>query len=127
MLGLGSSRLKVRPSLFELITQNRDRRFSLYSDSPWSSLDEGIDEVLPAASPPTRSYGASSTLQASTYASVIMAPSNRGKKLNEAGDDQQGSIFSISGPVIVAENMIGVAMYELVSSQIPTLLHRPQH
>lgn len=28
-------------------------------------------------------------------------------------DEQQGSIFSISGPVIVAENMIGVAMYEL--------------
>ena len=29
-------------------------------------------------------------------------------------DKQNGSIFSISGPVIVAENMIGVAMYELV-------------
>ena len=28
-------------------------------------------------------------------------------------DDQNGAIFSISGPVIVAENMIGVAMYEL--------------
>jgi hypothetical protein len=28
-------------------------------------------------------------------------------------DDQHGAIFSISGPVIVAENMTGVAMYEL--------------
>lgn len=25
-----------------------------------------------------------------------------------------GTIYSVSGPVIVAENMIGVAMYELV-------------
>ncbi|KAI9777460.1 MAG: H(+)-transporting V1 sector ATPase subunit A [Geoglossum umbratile] len=30
------------------------------------------------------------------------------------GDDQYGSIFSVSGPVVVAENMIGCAMYELV-------------
>ena len=30
------------------------------------------------------------------------------------GDDEQhGAIFSVSGPVIVAEKMIGVAMYEL--------------
>jgi hypothetical protein len=30
------------------------------------------------------------------------------------GEDQYGSVFSVSGPVIVAENMIGCAMYELV-------------
>ena len=35
----------------------------------------------------------------------------------EAGQDQDGSIFSISGPVIVAENMIGCAMYEMVSAE----------
>jgi vacuolar-type H+-ATPase catalytic subunit A/Vma1 len=35
-----------------------------------------------------------------------------------AKDTQEhGSIFSISGPVVVAENMIGCAMYELVRSQ----------
>ena len=28
-------------------------------------------------------------------------------------DEQQGAIFSVSGPVVVAEKMIGVAMYEL--------------
>ena len=28
-------------------------------------------------------------------------------------EDSHGAIFSVSGPVIVAENMIGVAMYEL--------------
>lgn len=37
-----------------------------------------------------------------------MAPSN------DNDNEHQGSIFSVSGPVIVAENMIGVAMYELV-------------
>lgn len=34
-------------------------------------------------------------------------------------NDQNGSIFAISGPVITAENMIGVAMYELVSTCQP--------
>ncbi|WYZ38666.1 hypothetical protein EsH8_III_000580 [Colletotrichum jinshuiense] len=32
----------------------------------------------------------------------------------EKEDEQHGKIFSVSGPVIVAEDMIGVAMYELV-------------
>lgn len=34
-----------------------------------------------------------------------------------ASKDQEphGSIFSVSGPVVVAEHMIGCAMYELVS------------
>lgn len=43
-----------------------------------------------------------------------MAPSKTKRQVEEAGEDQYGSIFSISGPVIVAENMIGCAMYELV-------------
>lgn len=36
-------------------------------------------------------------------------------KMGSRGDDesQQGSVFSISGPVIVAEHMLGCAMYEL--------------
>lgn len=32
---------------------------------------------------------------------------------NDDEESQQGSIFSVSGPVIVAEHMIGCAMYEL--------------
>ncbi|TKA55097.1 V-type proton ATPase catalytic subunit A, partial [Cryomyces minteri] len=43
-----------------------------------------------------------------------MAPKNSNRKREEIGEDQYGSIFSISGPVIVAENMLGCAMYELV-------------
>ena len=46
-----------------------------------------------------------------------MAPQGKQRKRLEAGEDQYGSIFSVSGPVIVAENMIGCAMHELVSRQ----------
>lgn len=38
-----------------------------------------------------------------------MAPSGKGPD----ADAQHGSVFSVSGPVVVAENMIGCAMYEL--------------
>jgi len=34
---------------------------------------------------------------------------------DQDGEEQYGSIYSVSGPVVVAENMIGVAMYELVN------------
>ncbi|KAM9919234.1 hypothetical protein OXX59_008099, partial [Metschnikowia pulcherrima] len=34
--------------------------------------------------------------------------------LEDHEESNYGSIFSVSGPVIVAENMIGCAMYELV-------------
>ncbi|KAK2733464.1 H(+)-transporting V1 sector ATPase subunit A [Onygenales sp. PD_40] len=34
-------------------------------------------------------------------------------KQEDAAEGQHGTVFSISGPVIVAENMIGCAMYEL--------------
>ncbi|KAI4144925.1 MAG: hypothetical protein LQ340_006492 [Diploschistes diacapsis] len=43
-----------------------------------------------------------------------MAPSNSKRSRQEAGEDDYGAIFSVSGPVVVAENMIGCAMYELV-------------
>jgi hypothetical protein len=36
------------------------------------------------------------------------------RKEQESGEDSYGSVFSVSGPVIVAENMLGCAMYELV-------------
>ncbi|KAL8712911.1 MAG: hypothetical protein Q9225_006851 [Loekoesia sp. 1 TL-2023] len=43
-----------------------------------------------------------------------MAPKDSKRSRKEAGEDQYGSIFSVSGPVIVAENMLGCAMYEMV-------------
>jgi V-type H+-transporting ATPase subunit A len=42
-------------------------------------------------------------------------PSKTTKKVvEEAADEQTGSVYSVSGPVIVAEHMLGCAMYELV-------------
>ncbi|ODV88978.1 hypothetical protein CANCADRAFT_53321 [Tortispora caseinolytica NRRL Y-17796] len=35
-------------------------------------------------------------------------------KLNGDKESQYGSVFSVSGPVVIAQNMIGCAMYELV-------------
>lgn len=46
------------------------------------------------------------------------------RKRQEAGEDRYGAVFSVSGPVIVAENMIGCAMYELVSLRLH-LPHEP--
>lgn len=44
-----------------------------------------------------------------------MAPARNGTLRDDLGEElQKGSIYSISGPVIVAENMIGCAMYELI-------------
>lgn len=47
-----------------------------------------------------------------------MAPNDRQAA---DSDNRPGSIFSVSGPVVVAENMIGCAMYELVSCGYPCL------
>ena len=49
---------------------------------------------------------------------------NSERKRQEAGEDQYGAVFSVSGPVIVAENMIGCAMYELVSYNSTSLVNR---
>ena len=42
-----------------------------------------------------------------------MAPQGK-REVDADGEEQFGSIYSVSGPVVVAENMIGVSMYELV-------------
>jgi hypothetical protein len=36
------------------------------------------------------------------------------RRQQEADEDHYGAVFSVSGPVIVAENLLGCAMYELV-------------
>ena len=43
-----------------------------------------------------------------------MAPKKDKRSRQENGDEHGGSIYSVSGPVVVAEHMIGCAMYELV-------------
>ncbi|KGM91844.1 V-type proton ATPase catalytic subunit A [Paracoccidioides brasiliensis Pb18] len=45
--------------------------------------------------------------------SLDMSPANSKRNHAEPGEEHHGSIYSVSGPVVVAENMIGCAMYEL--------------
>jgi V-type H+-transporting ATPase subunit A len=118
MLGL-RPRLKPRPSLLDLIARhNLDGHIS--PSQPHHPLepddDLAFDIPLPVSPEQTRSTAkprASSEPAATSAAPSIriMAPS---RKDQEAGEDQYGAVFSVSGPVIVAENMIGCAMYELV-------------
>jgi len=42
------------------------------------------------------------------------AKSNLDKIRDEDRESRFGAVFGVSGPVVIAENMIGAAMYELV-------------
>ena len=42
------------------------------------------------------------------------AKSDLNKIRDEDRESRFGSVFGVSGPVVIAENMIGAAMYELV-------------
>lgn len=120
MLGLRRRpNLLSNPSLFELITKKNiqdisDLRFlGRHLDIP--TLVDDINE-LTSTSSDTYLFSRPINYLHSTAKTIRMAPS----KSQGVGDDKQnGSIFSISGPVIVAENMIGCAMYELVGSFEP--------
>jgi hypothetical protein len=133
MLGLGVRRLKARPSLLDLIANRGvgDLSSSARSqETPSSPPRPGDLPPLPV-SPTTSidSTGSSSTNipppllitpSVQTPVSHIMAPSKKGSESSE--DAQHGAVFSISGPVVVAENMLGCAMYELVSISRPLRL-----
>lgn len=124
MLGLQRRpRLVSRPSLFELITKKKIEDISdlayLHQRLGLPELIEDIDELpyrptsfIPNFPVPIQSLH--STVR------TIRMPS---KESGIGDDNQNGAIFAISGPVITAENMIGVAMYELVRDPptIPSL------
>ncbi|RAL03060.1 vacuolar ATP synthase catalytic subunit A [Aspergillus ibericus CBS 121593] len=129
MLGLGVRRLKARPSLLELIARHDEGVGSRSSSPPeLSGLDYLDSPQLPPlpVSPTSSSCSHSSSSSSSPPSPIhpspspalstpaihlptprIMAPSA------DAGESQHGSVFSVSGPVVVAEHMIGCAMYEL--------------
>ncbi|KAF2279898.1 V-type ATPase [Westerdykella ornata] len=118
MLGL-RPRLRARPSLLDLvrrpnidnISQSPRRLESLDPDDrakliplPASPLTGPKQELLDSP-PPISIEGEKSEEE------VKMAPDQ--KKAQDA-EEHHGTVFSVSGPVIIAENMIGCAMYELV-------------
>ncbi|CEN60595.1 Putative V-type proton ATPase catalytic subunit A [Aspergillus calidoustus] len=124
MLGLGVRRLKARPSLLDLIANRGvgDLSSSARSQKPPSSPPRPGDLPPLPVSPTTSidSTGSSSpnippplliTPSVQTPVSHIMASSGKGPESSE--DAHHGTVFSISGPVVVAENMLGCAMYEL--------------
>lgn len=133
MLGLGRPRLKGRPSLLDLIAHGavvESARIRVRSSTSATPPPPALDNLPPLPATPTYNNSNSSspfsfdkpastppTPALSPPASSVMAPSGKQRTRVEAGEDQHGSIFSISGPVIVAENMIGCAMYELVSKR----------
>ncbi|KAF2269400.1 V-type ATPase [Lojkania enalia] len=116
MLGL-QPRLKSRPSLLDLIrkkdidqiSQSSGRLTDLEADErpkqiPLPSSPLITPQREPLRPPPYK-------LKEEQKQSVNMGPKADKKSADE---EHHGSVFSISGPVIVAENMIGCAMYELV-------------
>ncbi|KAL4944655.1 hypothetical protein BDV06DRAFT_210080 [Aspergillus oleicola] len=123
MLGLGVRRLKSRPSLLDLIAnrgvaESESSRSQDSSISPSSPPRPADLPPLPVSPTPSSSDSTSSPQPLFSSTSTIppppsdnMAPSGKGSSSSD--DVQQGAVFSISGPVVVAENMIGCAMYEL--------------
>jgi V-type H+-transporting ATPase subunit A len=117
MLGLQRRpRLVSRPSLFELITKKNIEDLSdlgfLQHHLGLPDLIEDIDDSPYSSKSFVSSFPVPIQALHST-ARTIRMPS---KESGIGDNDQNGSIFAISGPVITAENMIGVAMYELVSA-----------
>lgn len=134
MLGLGRPSLKSRPSLIDLIFAKDQAR-----SRPSTPIAVGLPE-----DPPTLPANVSSNhhhhhhhlhhhhnhTSNGTPAPLspplpppTMPPKSSKRTRPEADDEQHGSIYSVSGPVVVAENMIGCAMYELVGANYVYVLY----
>lgn len=139
MLGIGRPRLRARPSLFELITKKDIEDLSiLKSKRSFPELVDDIDDLPPLPLSPDKfplspslqltppdlqqdlpelikdHSSTSSNTSSDSTPTAVMAPSKSVRGGLEEGETGGGAIFSVSGPVIVAENMTGCAMYELV-------------
>lgn len=97
-------------SLFQRITGRSLE--SSFSDLEDLHPELGIPALIDDLEDSTRTYTFSKPIFHLESSDKTISMS--GKKESGIGDeDSHGAIFSVSGPVIVAENMIGVAMYEL--------------
>jgi hypothetical protein len=70
-----------------------------------------LESALIAASSPASPLSSSSVLMAGALPN---AKKHLQKIEDEGRESRFGQVFGVSGPVVVAENMIGCAMYELV-------------
>ena len=108
-------RPRIKPSSKSLIEYITRKSIDELSDLQLVqlSLPELIEDVDSSSPNPHNPFAFAQPLNtlhstARTYRRIMSASKESG-----VGDHQNGAIFSISGPVIIAENMIGVAMYEL--------------
>ena len=114
MLGFGRPRLKHTKSLFEFITgKSIDDLAELQYLQVKLGLPELIEDIEDSSSVTSRPFTFPQPLNtlhttARTFRKMVAS-----KESGLGDDEQHGAIFSVSGPVIVAEKMIGVAMYEL--------------
>ncbi|KAL5394409.1 H(+)-transporting V1 sector ATPase subunit A [Paraphaeosphaeria minitans] len=122
MLGL-RPRLRPRPSLLDLVRKtNSEEQLPLHSSISYVTGTHPKRVPLPTSpvllpqdneaddveTPPPHSP----VDLAKTEDRTRKMPPKQQKKTDD--DEQAGTVYSISGPVIVAANMIGCAMYELV-------------
>ncbi|PNS21165.1 V-type ATPase, A subunit [Sphaceloma murrayae] len=123
MLGL-RPRLKARPSFLDLIRTQSIEKLSVQKiPPPTEALAVSLNGYSPAPVQVPLPESPTKEKSLENLASAEVAPQtgycnmapNKKNDANGADEEKQyGSIFSISGPVVVAENMIGCAMYELV-------------
>lgn len=132
MLGLGRpSLLKSRPSLIDLIAP-KNQTYSRPSTTIAASLEDPPAlqrNVLPSSNQLHHNYNHHRLNPSNETPAPLPSPNPdipqsppptmppKSSKNPRPGADEgkHGSIYSVSGPVVVAENMIGCAMYELVS------------
>lgn len=114
MLGIGRPRLAHRKSLLEFITgKSIDDLSDLKYLQIKLGLPELIEDIEEGASTSYNPFTFPQPLHALETAARTFRKMPASKESGIGDEDQHGAIFSISGPVIIAENMIGVAMYEL--------------
>lgn len=116
MLGFGRPRLKHRKSILEFITGKSIEDLSelslVHRELGILLEEEGIDDsYLPSASALPFTFAQPINTLETTARTFRRMPAAKESGLEE--DAQHGVVFSVSGPVVVGENMIGVAMYEL--------------
>ncbi|KAL1799047.1 hypothetical protein ACET3X_003084 [Alternaria dauci] len=121
-------RLRTRPSLYDLVQKKNIDQISVSGALPAAGPDDVEPHRVPLpASPlispqgelPTQPPPPHITLQEASddekdTSTDKMPPKQQKKQEQKSEGDEHGAIYSISGPVIIAENMIGCAMYELV-------------
>ena len=132
MLGLRVNRLQPRPSLLDLISSANTTgspalppasaaNLPPLPDSPTSTSPAFITTPTSPAPSATRENQNSVSPVPPSIPHPVHPPSRTMAPAKGNATEEHGSVFSVSGSVVVAENMIGCAMYELVSRNMSNL------